>query len=244
MAFNPFPTNYVPEPTRPASGPTPGALALMAWTLGNWDAADARDDADPFNLGIFNPRDVCGNPWPHWSCVGSQHARGAAGDVGYPNVGPAGHPEGWKYARWLVANAATLGIQEVIYAGQRWTNQTRRWEPYHGRDDHTGHVHWALNGSGARYLTSARIASVAPFPAPVIPPALVLGDDELMVLRRIESPKHSVLVVTDKTSKIGVRGFHSADNGIRSSVEVELDGSAWSKIIDHWFIPNAALVEA
>lgn len=168
-----YPATYTPAPSRPASGPQPGTLSLQRWILDLWDAADAVDDQDPTNLGICNPRDVCGNLWPNWDCSGSQHARGAAGDDGFPvdrQRWPSGHPEGTKLARWLVANHRALGIQEVIWAGKRWTNQTLEWRPYTGRSDHFDHVHWAQNSAGAAGLTVAQIEAVAPKPTPAPTP--------------------------------------------------------------------------
>lgn len=197
MAFAPFVTTYTPEPTRPASGPQPGALSLMDWVIAEWDDADAHDDADPHNLGIFVPRDICHNLWPHWSCIGSQHARGAALDVGFPDVGEGGHPEGWKYAHWLVANHAVLGVQEGIYARRRWTNQTLRWSDYHGPSPHLDHVHAALNASGARYLTRARIESVAPrppAPTPAPPVAAAYQEDQAMFF---QAPGGSYIMLND-----------------------------------------------
>lgn len=174
MAYAAFATTYTTEPSRPSGGPQPGAIALMDWTLTNWDKADGFDNTDPVNYGIYAPRDICGNYWPRWKCTGSQHARGAAGDVGYPKdrrKWPSGHPEGTKYAAWLTRNYAILGVQEVIWAGRRWDNQRRVWRSYSGASDHFDHVHWSLNASGARYLTAGRINSVAPKPpAPPPPP--------------------------------------------------------------------------
>lgn len=161
---------YTPEPSRPASGPQPGTLTLQRWIIDNWDATDGVDDTDPTNLGIYNPRDVCGNPWTgpgSWTCAGSQHARGAAGDDGFPrdkHRWPTGHPEGTKLAHWLVAHHHQLGIQEVIWAGHRWTNQTLQWRTYNGRSDHYDHVHWAQTSTAARALTLADITAVAPHP--------------------------------------------------------------------------------
>lgn len=173
MAFAPFAGTYTAEPRRPSGGPQPGAVALLDWLC------DESPWADEFtSLGIYSPRDICGNFWPDWRCTGSQHARGAAGDAGCRVVRPGGLVEGWEAANWLVRNAAILGVQEVIFAGQRWDNQTRRWKVYTGRSDHYDHVHFALNASGARYLTRARILSVAPgAPAPAPTPIPPLEDD-------------------------------------------------------------------
>lgn len=171
-----FPVVYTPEPARPSGGPQPGTRNLLGWIVSpeGWDAADAFDDVDPTNLGIYNPRDVCGNQWPFWECKGSQHARGAAGDAGFPVVLPGGHAEGHKLANWLVANHRALGIQEVIWAERRWHNKLgviphSQWPKYIGRSKHYDHVHFAQNDAGAKGLTVAMIKAVAPAPAPPDP---------------------------------------------------------------------------
>lgn len=180
MAFDPFLAYYTPEPTSPSGGPTPGAEALLDWIC---DESPWAADFSP--LGIYNPRDICGNLWPDWSCTGSQHAAGRAGDAGCLVVRPDGLPEGWALAAWLIAHHELLGVQEVIFAGKRWDNQSQRWRIYSGRDDHFGHVHFALNTSGAALLTRARILSVAPAapePLPTPPTPIDLEDDMPLII--------------------------------------------------------------
>lgn len=158
-----FPVIYTPEPTRPAGGPQPGAKHLLAFGVGEFDALVDLDELG--SLGIYNPRDVCGNLWPDWECVGSQHARGAALDVGVPvdrRRWPHGHPEGWRWALFLMRRHRGLGVQEVIFAARRWTNRLgiippQEWATYHGRSDHFDHVHSALNAPAAAGLTPAMI---------------------------------------------------------------------------------------
>lgn len=195
-----FPIVYTPEPTRPSGGPQPGTRTLQTWIVNEWDEADAVDDTDPTNLGIYNPRDVCGNPWPDWECKGSQHASGRAGDDGFP-VAPGGHPEGHKLAAWLVENHAELGIQEVIWAERRWHNDLpvlphARWPTYRGRSKHLDHVHWAQNSFGAAGLTIEMIRGVMPMPKPEpepAPPAGANKEDGMLLIR--ESGKPEVYLV-------------------------------------------------
>lgn len=148
----------------PSKGPQPGAAALHRYTLARFNGRD---------LGIFNPRDVCGNAWPpkppatKLPCVLSFHAEGRAGDAGFPVQRPNGHPDGSALADWLVANANALGVQEVIWAGRRWTTTTRKWQRYTGRSDHFDHVHWSLNRDAARTLTGAHIEAVTRDAAPI-----------------------------------------------------------------------------
>lgn len=162
---------YTPEPMKPSGGPQAGTLTLQRWIIDSFDAADNVDDQDPVNLGIYNPRDVCGNIWPHWECSGSQHARGAAGDVGFP-VTEEGHPEGYKLAGWLVTEHLNLGIQEVIWARRRWSNVTLTWKPYTGRSPHLDHVHWAQSAVAAALLTTREIEAAATRLTPESPPSL------------------------------------------------------------------------
>lgn len=146
-----FPVVYTPEPTRPSGTPRQGTKLLYSFILQHFSVT---------GLGIYNPRDVKGNEWPNWTATGSQHASGRAGDCGVPIVRPGAHPEGHRLAYWLVVNAAALGIQEVIFAGQRWTNQTQAWRHYTGRSDHYDHVHWAQNAEAAGSLTREQIEAV------------------------------------------------------------------------------------
>jgi hypothetical protein len=167
-AFAPI---YTPEPTRCSGGPTPGALNLQDWICNRspWRAAVT-------NLGIYNCRTIAG------SRRLSSHASGRAGDSGVRII-PGGHPAGHELARWLVANAAVLGVQEVIWNRQRWDNQTRRWRPYTGVSPHLDHVHWALNTHGGRHLTEVRILSVAPRPAPPEPAPEPEEDDVQFIVK-------------------------------------------------------------
>lgn len=156
-----YPLTYTPEPKKPSGGPRAGTRRLYDFCIGTFDVAVHPAD-DIKGLGIYNPRDVCGNPWPEWTCTGSQHARGAAGDCGVPVVRPQGHAEGHRLAGWLVTHHAALGVQEVIWAGRRWHNRLgviphAEWPKYGGRSDHFDHVHWAQNDAGADGLTDAQI---------------------------------------------------------------------------------------
>lgn len=153
-----FPRTYTPEPSRPSGGPRPGTRVLLTYLVGEWDDANYKDESQ--SLGIYNPRDVCGNQWPDWECPGSQHARGAAGDASLPVVRPRGHPEGHRMAAWLTEHHLDLGVQEVIWAGRRWTNQTGYWAAYGGRSDHFDHVHFAQNDAGADGLTLEMIRQI------------------------------------------------------------------------------------
>lgn len=159
---------YDPAPRRPSGGIRPGAKVLQRAILGRYP--------DAYDLGIYNPRDVCGNPWPGWRCSGSMHADGRAGDDGFPTRGhPDGHPAGHALAAELVRLAEALGIQEVIWARRIWTAKVPRWRPYSGRSSHLDHVHWTITLAAAAALTAEKVArifagSIITPPDPLPPP--------------------------------------------------------------------------
>jgi hypothetical protein len=156
-----YPTTYVRAASPPSGGPTPGAKALMAGILAHFPAT---------NLGIYNPRDVCGNPWPNFKCSPSQHATGRACDFGIP---VASRPTlGDRIAQHLVTHCTALGITEVIWHRRRWT-KTGGWVAYSGRSPHLDHVHTTLHPDAAARLSSAEVdATFTPTPTP---PPNVLG---------------------------------------------------------------------
>jgi hypothetical protein len=137
---------------KPSGGPRPGAVALQAAVLTEYFPGLFT------NLGIYNPRDVCGNPWPKWKCAPSQHAYGRAIDFG---VQPLGDGKGDQLANWLVAfGTAGGGIEDIIWNRRRWT-LARGWERYSGRSDHRDHVHVGLTPHAGDNLTRAIISALA-----------------------------------------------------------------------------------
>lgn len=157
VVFAPFVASYTPEPTRCSGGARTGTLLLQDWICDASPWASALTD-----LGVYACRDIYGGWCPDCNRNHlSPHASGRSGDSGC-RVIRGGNPAGTALANWLVANHQVLGIQEVIWNRRRWTNQTLAWHDYGGVSPHVDHVHWSLNESGARYLTTARIESVAP----------------------------------------------------------------------------------
>lgn len=165
MVFAPFAPTYTPEPTRCSStGARSGTIVLQAWACEESPWAP-----DLWDVGIFACRDVFGGWCPRCNYAHlSAHASGRSGDSGHNIIDNHSHPSGLAYAAWLVANAAVLGIQEVISNRRRWDNQSKAWKTYSGVSPHIDHVHWTLNESGARYLTLDRILSVAPQEDPLM----------------------------------------------------------------------------
>lgn len=203
-----YPVVYTPEPKKPSGGPMPGTVALLRFAVGEFDVAVDGDEITSW--GIYNPRDVCGNEWDTskpqngWACTGSQHARGAAGDAKVPVV-PGGHREGWRLALWLVEHHVALGVQEVIFAERRWTNQTQEWRKYSGRSRHYDHVHFAQNDAGARGLTDDQIRAVwdrHPAPEPS-KPVLYQEEDPMFIITPADG---IVLLHAGKLTYIGKPG--------------------------------------
>ncbi len=138
-----FPVIYE-RASHPTQGPTPGARAILAWSLANYRTATS--------LGIYNNRSVRGG-----SSL-STHAEGRAIDVGFPaTVG--GTPEGWALANAMRIHHRDLGVQGVIYARRIWTNtqNDRGWRQYNGKAAHNEHVHIELTRQAGRELTHKMI---------------------------------------------------------------------------------------
>jgi hypothetical protein len=125
---------YNPPTGPPSGGPTKGATNLEKLVAERYEVSP---------LGIYNPRDVCGNPWPNWRCAPSAHAEGRAVDFGVTKT------TGDALADWLVDNAPDLGVQEVIWYRRRWAANQPSWQSYSGRSPHTDHVHVALTRAAA-----------------------------------------------------------------------------------------------
>ena len=157
----------------PTLGPSPGAQALMRHTVQHFAAT---------SLGVYHVRDVAG------TTTLSKHARGEAGDSGYPyTIG--GTPEGWRLANWLLLWHAELGVQTVIYARKVWTNlrDADGWRHYGGVSAHWEHVHWELTTQAAAELTSHMINTRTSINRPeddmaIIPHAAV----EALLITRVE----------------------------------------------------------
>lgn len=77
----------------------------------------------------------------------SLHAVGRAADI-FPRM----KSDGDRLAAWLVANASTLNVQEVIWYRRIWSalHPTEGFRAYHGENPHTDHVHVAINLAGAK----------------------------------------------------------------------------------------------
>lgn len=60
---------------------------------------------------------------------------------------------GTRIAEYLVANADSMGVQYVVFAGNRWSQGqpagSRRFAAYEGTNKHRDHLHIELNSDGA-----------------------------------------------------------------------------------------------
>jgi len=119
-------TLYVPCP-RPAKGPCPRML--------QYEKECRRRDPAGRSLGIFNPRPVSGSH--SWSL----HACGRALDWR-----PSSRAAGDQLAAWLTGPTAPDDCQLVIWWGREFGGRTGKfWRPYHGADNHHGHLHIETN---------------------------------------------------------------------------------------------------
>lgn len=150
-------------------------------------------------------------------------------------------------------------VKYVIYEGRMFSSYATSsraawaWGPYSGINAHMHHLHLSILDTYAAEhdLSPWGFAPVtAPVPTPNPAPPIDLGaTDMAIVIRRIENPKQSVLIVPDKTTKIGVRGFYAeatsaaGNEGILGADEVKVDKGAWDKIFNDWLTVNGAVTK-
>jgi peptidoglycan hydrolase-like protein with peptidoglycan-binding domain len=139
-------------------GPEPGAKALMALILENFEQAR--------NLGIYNCRTVRGGT------TTSPHGEGRALDVGFP-LDSDGTGSKYGYAlvnALLAADPVRLGIQAIIYDRKIWSAKSPAGRAYTGTHPHYDHVHFEITRSAAASITLATVRAVlggaAPTPEP------------------------------------------------------------------------------
>jgi peptidoglycan hydrolase-like protein with peptidoglycan-binding domain len=133
---------------RCTDGPEPGAKALMAYILENFQNAR--------NLGIYNCRTVRGGT------TTSPHGEGRALDVGFP-LGSDG--KGSTYGHALVealldAGPSKLGIQAIIYDRRIWSAKSPSGRDYTGVHPHYDHVHFEITRTAAAAITLATVRNV------------------------------------------------------------------------------------
>lgn len=176
---------YVDPTGPPSGGPRPGTVALGEAVLFLYPGVT--------NVGIYNPRDVCGNPWPHYRCGPSVHSKGAAIDFGVPN-----RARGDLLAHDLIGHHPDLGIAEVIWWERRWTKQLG-WRPYHGRSPHKDHVHASQSADAAARLTRGEALMALRGASPDKPVAVAPRWDPPLrpIVDAVERPGGAVAVAAD-----------------------------------------------
>lgn len=84
----------------------------------------------------------------------SVHGTGKALDVFVPTrSGRANSEQGDAVANWLVANAAEIGVQLIIWNRSAWRSNGTNEKPYGGPVPHIDHLHVELTENAARKLT-------------------------------------------------------------------------------------------
>lgn len=135
--------------TECTSGPAPGARALMTGCL------EAFGDQGATNLGIFNCRDVRGEPGT-LSC----HSEGRACDVGFPTIDGRANPAGHQLVGLLLEDPGRLGLQAIIYDRTIYSARSPEGRPYTGASPHYDHVHIELTRQAGRDLTLPTVRQV------------------------------------------------------------------------------------
>jgi hypothetical protein len=131
-----------------ASGPAPGAAALMAYWLEHSRPVGS-------SLGIFNCRPIRG------SSALSVHACGRAADLGVP-VNAAGHRAAYEFLRRLAPHLTRLGVCYFIFNRTQWSStRARSGERYAGVHPHYDHIHMELTARAGRELNLATLRAVA-----------------------------------------------------------------------------------
>jgi MYXO-CTERM domain-containing protein len=131
---------------------TPGAVALANYIRANFGAQiDKSVPGD--GVQIYNCRKIVGGSG--WSV----HSEGRALDIFIPLDGSqynkASNAKGDVIANWLVQNAASIGVQFVIWDRGRWraAGPAPKDKCYTGTHPHHNHIHMELNWAGAQLMT-------------------------------------------------------------------------------------------
>jgi hypothetical protein len=77
--------------------------------------------------------------------------------VTVPVAEPDGRQRGWQFAHWAVANASSLALERVSYAGREWTADRGAWQEV--AEDRSEGAHGAESADRVRIVTSPRSAT-------------------------------------------------------------------------------------
>lgn len=148
MAFPRFSTAYVSARSC-TGGPRAGTMVLYQWLFVK---IGELQNAQAVKSGVYNCRNIGGTSRK------SIHSEGRAGDNGIRTAAgmwptsKIDEPGMDLLMEFLTAQAARLGIQEVIYARRRWT-ASKGWVRYNGQSPHNDHAHWSQTVRASHELT-------------------------------------------------------------------------------------------
>lgn len=129
------------------NGPEPGARALLAYLLEEYDQSSS--------LGIYNCRDVRGGS------TTSTHGEGRAVDLRWPmSDAGRGTASGEAVVARLGEHGQRLGIQAIIYNRKIWSARSPDGRYYGGTHPHYDHHHIELTRASGRNLTLTTLRSV------------------------------------------------------------------------------------
>lgn len=125
---------------------------LSLWQLVSANFPQAR------NLGIFNRRNIAGTTTP------SLHAEGRAIDIGLKVSNSTEKTIGDQLFMAFTDLGSQIGLQEVIWNRQIWSDRRTAVHRYTGANPHIDHVHVGFTRVGSQRLDltllSFRIASI------------------------------------------------------------------------------------
>jgi hypothetical protein len=111
---------------------TPGAASLKEVISERWSPPVT-------SIGGYACRGIVGGSST------SVHGLGRALDVMIDSTTPEGLAKGDEIRNWTINNAATLGVQRVIWNRMTWVANKDGWRPYTGKNPHTDHLHIEIN---------------------------------------------------------------------------------------------------
>ncbi|HKA67796.1 MAG TPA: peptidoglycan-binding domain-containing protein [Actinomycetes bacterium] len=206
-------------------GASPGARALMAWSLEQFD--------DDQNLGIFNCRNVVGGNTT--SC----HGEGRACDVGYRMIGADANPNGLALVRKLGEHGQALGIQAMIFDRVIYSAKSPDGRPYEGTAPHKDHVHIELTRKAADHLTLATIRHAmgqTAGPKPPTPPFPIFGERSARVtfvqrkLKALGFDPGPIDGIFGRLTKAGVARFQAAHKELKGNADGVFGPKTWAAL--------------
>ena len=113
-----------------------------------WRVVNANFPSTGFG-GIYSPRNIRGRSTP------SLHAEGRALDIMLKAADPAQKIIADGLFRIFTDLAQQIGLEEVIWNKQAWSQRHLGVHPYTGADPHTGHMHIGFTRDGSQKTSFA-----------------------------------------------------------------------------------------